>query len=300
MPPPSSEVITFYSYKGGVGRTMALANVAWLLATNGYRVLMIDWDLEAPGLHRYFYPFLDDPGFERSSGLLDLLWEYVVAAKLPLDQHGPGLEVPLDLARASRVAVPVQFEYASPGCLHLVGAGLQDDDYAQRLHRFDWAAFYEGFSGAAFVDRLVSQARAEYDVILVDSRTGVADTSGICTLQIPDQVVLCFTYNRQSVEGTAAIARTLRDQRKDLRLLLRPTRVVRDVEGLAEARQFASALLNPFLSAEGEIDSEIGGSLAADRDTTLRQLRLRGDVSRREGCRGRPEHAPAGHGSAGV
>ena len=28
-------VVTFYSYKGGTGRTMALANVAWILAANG-------------------------------------------------------------------------------------------------------------------------------------------------------------------------------------------------------------------------------------------------------------------------
>ena len=52
-------VITFYSYKGGTGRTMALANIAWILAANGKRVLAVDWDLEAPGLHRFFHPFLD-------------------------------------------------------------------------------------------------------------------------------------------------------------------------------------------------------------------------------------------------
>lgn len=47
-------IITFYSYKGGVGRTMAVANIAVLLARKGLRVLVVDWDLEAPGLHRYF------------------------------------------------------------------------------------------------------------------------------------------------------------------------------------------------------------------------------------------------------
>src|ERR1700689_748786 len=52
-------IITFYSYKGGIGRTMALANVAWILAANGYRVLVADWDLESPGLHRFLYPFLE-------------------------------------------------------------------------------------------------------------------------------------------------------------------------------------------------------------------------------------------------
>ncbi len=59
------KVITFYSYKGGTGRTMALANVAYILAQqqeelakngrgNAKSVLAIDWDLEAPSLHRYF------------------------------------------------------------------------------------------------------------------------------------------------------------------------------------------------------------------------------------------------------
>lgn len=52
-------IVTFYSYKGGTGRTMALANTAWILAANGNRVLAVDWDLEAPGLHRFFHPFLD-------------------------------------------------------------------------------------------------------------------------------------------------------------------------------------------------------------------------------------------------
>ncbi len=48
-------IYTFYSYKGGVGRTMALANVAELFLRQGRRVLMIDWDLEAPGLEQFFF-----------------------------------------------------------------------------------------------------------------------------------------------------------------------------------------------------------------------------------------------------
>jgi MinD-like ATPase involved in chromosome partitioning or flagellar assembly len=49
----SGLVYTFYSYKGGVGRTMALANVAALLSRSS-RVLVIDWDLEAPGVRGFF------------------------------------------------------------------------------------------------------------------------------------------------------------------------------------------------------------------------------------------------------
>src|SRR5215212_475397 len=54
------QTITFYSYKGGTGRSMALANLACLLArTEGKnkKVLAVDWDLEAPGLHRYFFNY---------------------------------------------------------------------------------------------------------------------------------------------------------------------------------------------------------------------------------------------------
>ena len=59
LPPLTApgEVITFYSYKGGTGRTMALSNIAVMLARRQNAtvpILMIDWDLEAPGLHRYF------------------------------------------------------------------------------------------------------------------------------------------------------------------------------------------------------------------------------------------------------
>ena len=67
------KVITFYSYKGGTGRSMALANVAWILASNGKRVLVVDWDLESPGLHHYFYPFLVDQDLTSSDGVIDMV-----------------------------------------------------------------------------------------------------------------------------------------------------------------------------------------------------------------------------------
>ena len=73
------QVITFYSYKGGTGRTMALANVAWILACNGKRVLAIDWDLESPGLHKFFHPFLDESIVSATPGVIEI----VNSASLP-------------------------------------------------------------------------------------------------------------------------------------------------------------------------------------------------------------------------
>src|SRR5262249_42143846 len=62
-------VITFYSYKGGVGRSFALANIAVILAQWGFRVLAVDWDIEAPGLHHYYADLKPQFG----AGVLDFI-----------------------------------------------------------------------------------------------------------------------------------------------------------------------------------------------------------------------------------
>jgi MinD-like ATPase involved in chromosome partitioning or flagellar assembly len=68
----NASIVTFYSYKGGVGRSMALANVAVLLARRSLKVLAVDWDLEAPGLEPYFSYFNIPPG---GPGLLRMFME---------------------------------------------------------------------------------------------------------------------------------------------------------------------------------------------------------------------------------
>src|SRR5260370_26335875 len=77
--PPDGEIVTFYSFKGGTGRTMALANVGWILAANGKRVLVADWDLESPGLYKFFRPFLDE-GAGEGPGIVDFIRRYEWAA----------------------------------------------------------------------------------------------------------------------------------------------------------------------------------------------------------------------------
>src|ERR671913_346142 len=71
-------IYTFYSYKGGVGRSMALANIGMQFFNQGYTTLLIDWDLEAPGLERYFETRfnlkLDD--IVGRPGLCDMLQQY--------------------------------------------------------------------------------------------------------------------------------------------------------------------------------------------------------------------------------
>ena len=100
------QVITFYSYKGGTGRTMALVNVAVLLGESGSssnNVLAVDWDLEAPGLHRYFASrcegFSDEHKLTPASidmipGLIDLWYELKqLTADFPAYREEPDADV---------------------------------------------------------------------------------------------------------------------------------------------------------------------------------------------------------------
>src|SRR4026207_2090265 len=86
---PLGRILTFYSYKGGTGRSMALANIAWILASSGRTALMIDWDLEAPGLHRHFPPLLLGEELAASDGLLALSERCAGAPTQPVDRAHP-------------------------------------------------------------------------------------------------------------------------------------------------------------------------------------------------------------------
>ncbi len=208
------KIITFYSYKGGAGRSMSLANVAWILASNGKRVLTVDWDLEAPGLHRYFRPFLLDQELTSSEGILDLVLDYAVEAITPAGSDKErSKDWYLPFANILRYAVTLKWTFPTPGRLDFIPAGQQTPSYASRVNSFDWRNFYDRLGGSAFLEAIKERMRDEYDYILIDSRTGVSDTSGICTIQMPDILVVCFTLNNQSIDGASSVTRAVSEQR---------------------------------------------------------------------------------------
>jgi len=233
----AGQIITFYSYKGGTGRTMAISNVAWILASNGYRVLLIDWDLESPGLHRYLRPFLADPELTRTPGLIDFLTD---AAR------SGGASAPT----LQDYTVGVNESFGRGGSMAFVPAGLQDQRYPQRVNSFDWAEFYERLRGAELLENLRRTLKANYDYVLIDSRSGVCDTSGICTVQLPDLLVVLFTLNRQSVVGSAAVAASIQAMREEgFRIFPVPTRIENaEAEKRDTAMAYVRHVFAPFLA----------------------------------------------------
>jgi cellulose biosynthesis protein BcsQ/WD40 repeat protein len=216
---PEGRIITFYSYKGGTGRSMAMINVAWLLALNNQRVLVIDWDLEAPGLHRYMEPFLDDPELLETRGLLDFVVDLAARAATQSEPLGSdAVDIfdyikPLSWPRESDSKLSWK-NFGMRCRIDLLAAGQQGPSYSRKLSTFDWIAFYERLGGRGLLKEAKRQMRYAYDYVLIDSRTGVSDTSGICTLEMPDTLVICFTLNNQSIRGASAIAEDVRTKRK--------------------------------------------------------------------------------------
>ncbi len=171
-------VVTFYSFKGGVGRSFTLANVAILLARWGHRVLTIDWDLEAPGLHEYFSRLLPHPP---RTGIVELVNDFRAGSVYPSSHYVTHLD-------------------SKAGTVDLIAAGVKNDGYARRVQGINWAKLYEdGFAGV--LEQLRYDWIRNYDFILIDSRTGWADVASICTAHLPDRLVLLFTANEQSIGG---------------------------------------------------------------------------------------------------
>lgn len=236
----SSKIVTFYSYKGGVGRTMSLANVAFLAALNDLKVLVMDWDMEAPGLAYYFrglHDATEAKKLKNCRGLLNLCWDWSWTAT----NAKSGKDVDAMFAKSAsgklfkECICPLISEtlFNRPVCLDYISAGsltIGDDNipYEDALSKFSWVSFFEDYAGGAMLEGLKQWSKQNYDLILIDSRTGFADVAGICTMQLPDEVALCFVLNRQNIDGIARVSASIRELREEqVSLRAVPMRVVR-------------------------------------------------------------------------
>ncbi|EKX62713.1 tetratricopeptide repeat protein [Streptomyces ipomoeae] len=230
-------IITFYSYKGGTGRTMALANTGWILASSGKSVLVVDWDLDAPGLDRFLHPFLSESQLRTTPGVLDL-----VSRSMPqtpsITESGRQMELgsdssaTLDAWTADSISlnsclIQVDWDFPSGGQLYYLPAGTKNKGYLAAFSQFDWKPFMDGPLATRFLEGLKREFVENFDYVLIDSRTGLNDISDICTVSLPHTLVTCFTPSSQSIEGAAGVAERIDGMygNRDIRILPVPMRV---------------------------------------------------------------------------
>ena len=179
-------IISFYSFKGGVGRTTAAAMTGLKLARDGKRVCLIDMDLEAPGLS-HFAPE------KTQAGIIDYLLEQ------PLFQDAP-LEMDDYLVRLLDEIVENR-----GGELWLLPVGDLENganNYLVKLGRLDFQAMVKQGTESAlnrlFVDL---QAYKNFDYFIVDSRTGITDIGGLAINSLSHLNVMLFNLGEQNVQG---------------------------------------------------------------------------------------------------
>jgi MinD-like ATPase involved in chromosome partitioning or flagellar assembly len=184
---PQSDRIVFFGLKGGVGRSTAMAMVAYHLARSGKRVLLIDFDLESPGLSGLLLP----PERLSDFGMVDWFIE---------DAVGQGEMVLRNMISVSPLSEHTQGEIRVAAAM-----GLDENFYLAKLSRVFADVSRENrverFSKRA--NRLVAalEVQEKPDVVLIDSRAGLHDLAAVSIVGLSTIALLFAVDSAQTWQG---------------------------------------------------------------------------------------------------
>ena len=188
--PLSAKLVSFYSFKGGVGRTTAMMMAAIGAAKIGKKVVVLDFDLEAPGVSSFFPEealsqygildfFVESNAYQEDINIDEYL--YPVSEYCRVNQYGGEIYI-----------------------LPAVGTAAQNDIeiYRKNLMRFDMdVPAYE--EEETPIDMLLSKIDVflKPDYIFIDTRSGIHQIGGITLTRYSDLALLFFYGSRQNIEG---------------------------------------------------------------------------------------------------
>ncbi len=215
-------IVTFYSFKGGVGRTTLLASTAWQLAAEGKRVVAIDLDVEAPGLGALL-------GADTRRGVLDFLVDHAATASTSLDDLAAPAHELGDLA----------------SLVDVIPAGVIDARYFEKLARLDFVGSLLDpeekrpvRDGLRALLRAVASRAPAPDYILLDSRAGLHDVAGLSLHDLAHVDVLVGRDSDQGYRGLELTVEAIGRRRRfeDLRCVVAQTMAPDDSQSAEYAR----------------------------------------------------------------
>ena len=191
----TAPIISFFSFKGGVGRTTALAAFAVNLSRTGKRVVVIDFDLEAPGVGTLFGP---TQGEGTAFGVVDFLLEWPVAPSGSIN-----------ITDYCNICDDARIVGTGPEII-CVPAGKVDERFTEKLARVNYEYLYRsawepGAPDAAKspIHQLLKMLRSHWkpDFVLIDSRAGLHDLGGLSLSGVAHWHVLFGLNSEQSWQG---------------------------------------------------------------------------------------------------
>ena len=190
---------TFYSFKGGVGRSLTLVNTAVELTRQGHSVFIWDMDIEAPGIQHI--PYFEKMADDIKGGVVDITADFLEneCREMNEDKFHDFIVTHPDNAK-----------------LRLLPAGnlTDDSEYARKFASIQWEQLFGADkTGGVLLFESMRQAILSYhpDFVLIDSPTGFTDIGGLCCFTLPDVVFLVFTYGSQNMKGLRGIHNALTD-----------------------------------------------------------------------------------------
>ncbi|MBD1212950.1 MAG: AAA family ATPase [Dolichospermum circinale Clear-D4] len=230
--------VTFYSFKGGVGRTTALTHVAWILAMRGRKVVAVDLDLEAPGLSTAFN-LQPQPKY----GIVDYFYE---RSYLP-----EGIKASISITEIfGEVRIP-----NAQGRLFVVPAGCLSLDYIAKVDDLHANTIIDGDQNLWSVFKCEIDEQLKPDVILIDSRTGINQWGALSLIQAADDAVIFLFPNEQNKQGIKLLLQSLQNLNKSsINFVFSP---VPDVSKLDKVKEIYQSLLDEIkisTDEESEID----------------------------------------------
>lgn len=218
-------MISFYSYKGGVGRTIALIETAYNLADAGKRVLLLDLDVEAPSLHNIFYDKVNDEINGVQYGTIEYLYRKVIQGS--------------EDVRINDIFCSLQLKNVSGEIFVMPALKSMNKDYVYQIERLQTQqiqekdVFREIF---AYV-----QKELNVDIILIDTRAGFNQWGSLSLLTLSNQVIFIAYPNNENVEGLNMALQLMQNIGKK-RYAVAMSKVVASEEGVKKTRSLFEGL----------------------------------------------------------
>lgn len=203
------KTLTFYSYKGGQGRTTAVANIGSCLYRLGYNVVLLDLDMESPGLSAKFDRCVfRDPEIKKNGGVLDYL----------LDSYGRML--PLESIERYSLEIHKNNLNGKESCIRLIPTGYVDkkNNYFNALVSTGWKylsrlsesgpnklVFFKGLQNA--IERLTPKP----DYLLIDLSAGNTAFGRISLAALAETVFFFFGPDQENIDGMRYVLEALEE-----------------------------------------------------------------------------------------
>jgi len=194
--PAKPAIVAFYSFKGGVGRTVAMSSVALLLAQAGHSVVVVDLDIEAPGVA----PFLMCTTPLKDDGVVDYLVEWQLTETRPATLD-PFVSIQTEPALVNTTPIRV------------IASGKVNASFVEKVARLDFEGYIASKKNP--MSELLQQIAVEYapSFILLDVRSGLHDLGGLSLNVLSHLNVLFSRDSAQAWSGLETVLAILGEHR---------------------------------------------------------------------------------------